>query len=424
MSGHINARLYYQVVSDPSVLYTESKLKDIVQEVKPTIEDQLTSAWYNRQYILDSNPSPGYQLFQRINQFTIDHFFRDHFGNEIPQGGIEINWFTYDYNEALIDSGRGITTSYGWIDAIPHFSDNYYGRVKLVCTVMTSSGVLTSTSYRNISPDLGVFGVVTDANSGTITITPLDIALPAISTTILNGAFSAPSLKGVRGRFQVTVIYPNSFTFSRVFTKDASDYFLLLSASPSAPTLASPSNGATGVSTSAALSWNSSSGATSYRLQVSTNSSFTSLVYDQSGITSTSRQVSGLANSTLYYWRVNATNAGGTSDWSSVWGFTTTGPTLVEQFGSDIPTTYALYQNYPNPFNPVTTIQFSLPRESPVVLTIFNSLGMQIEVLVNQNLPPGHYRTQWTPREIPTGVYFYQLKCTEFTDTKKLLLLR
>jgi len=92
--------------------------------------------------------------------------------------------------------------------------------------------------------------------------------------------------------------------------------------------------------------------------------------------------------------------------------------------GVDLPDRFMLEQNYPNPFNPITTIQFSLPKQSTVVLSIFNSLGMEIEVLVKQQLPPGHYRTQWTPRDMPSGVYFYQLRSDQFNETKKLLLLR
>ena len=92
---------------------------------------------------------------------------------------------------------------------------------------------------------------------------------------------------------------------------------------PAAPTLSSPLDGATGVSTNPTLSWNASSGATSYRVQVSTSSAFTTTVYDQSGIVGTSTNVSGLAASTVYYWRVNATNAGGTSAFSAVSSFTT-----------------------------------------------------------------------------------------------------
>lgn len=92
---------------------------------------------------------------------------------------------------------------------------------------------------------------------------------------------------------------------------------------PAAPVLSSPANGATGVSTSPTLYWNASSGATSYRLQVSTSSSFTTLIVDQSGITTTSKAVTGLATTMAYYWRVNATNSAGTSAWSTVWSFVT-----------------------------------------------------------------------------------------------------
>ncbi|TSA16360.1 hypothetical protein D4R75_13585, partial [bacterium] len=102
--------------------------------------------------------------------------------------------------------------------------------------------------------------------------------------------------------------------------------FTTIVAVPPAPTLASPSVGATGVSTSGTLSWIASAGAASYRLQVSANSGFSPVVVDQSGITNTSFAMSGLANNTLYYWRVNATNTGGTSSYSSTWGFTTMAP--------------------------------------------------------------------------------------------------
>ncbi|MDR3503121.1 MAG: T9SS type A sorting domain-containing protein [Legionella sp.] len=92
---------------------------------------------------------------------------------------------------------------------------------------------------------------------------------------------------------------------------------------PEAPTLVSPSDGATGVSINLSLAWNASNGATSYQLQVSTNSSFSTTRVNLSGITSTSYTINNLANDSTYYWRVNATNAGGTSVWSTVWSFTT-----------------------------------------------------------------------------------------------------
>jgi hypothetical protein len=100
------------------------------------------------------------------------------------------------------------------------------------------------------------------------------------------------------------------------------------------------------------------------------------------------------------------------------------GTTFVEQLNSEIPSEYHLSQNYPNPFNPITTIEFSIPKSGPVILTIYNSLGMEITVLVNQYLPPGRYRTQWAPQNMPSGAYFYRLRSVEFYETRKLTLIR
>ncbi|MBI4427525.1 MAG: T9SS type A sorting domain-containing protein [Ignavibacteriales bacterium] len=92
---------------------------------------------------------------------------------------------------------------------------------------------------------------------------------------------------------------------------------------PSAPTLASPANGSTGVALNPTLSWNPSANATTYQVQVSSKSDFSTTAVSQSGVTATSLAVNGLSNNTVYYWRVNATNSNGTSAWSSVASFAT-----------------------------------------------------------------------------------------------------
>jgi hypothetical protein len=91
----------------------------------------------------------------------------------------------------------------------------------------------------------------------------------------------------------------------------------------SAPVLESPTNGASGQATSLTLSWESVDDAASYRVQVSTVSTFVSTVSSQTGVTGLAAWVSGLANSATYYWKVSAANAGGTSAWSIAWNFTT-----------------------------------------------------------------------------------------------------
>lgn len=96
---------------------------------------------------------------------------------------------------------------------------------------------------------------------------------------------------------------------------------------PSPPTLISPANNSTGLPTTDTLVWNASSGATSYRVQLATDSLFTTLIVNDSTVTTTSKIVSGLSYNTKYYWHVNAKNVVGTSSYSPTWNFTTTAPT-------------------------------------------------------------------------------------------------
>ena len=92
---------------------------------------------------------------------------------------------------------------------------------------------------------------------------------------------------------------------------------------PTVPVLQTPATGSTNQAVNLTVSWNASADATSYRLQVSTDQNFGTIVYDQSNITGTSQAVTWLLNGTTYYWRVNASNAGGTSSYSTVFNFTT-----------------------------------------------------------------------------------------------------
>jgi hypothetical protein len=92
---------------------------------------------------------------------------------------------------------------------------------------------------------------------------------------------------------------------------------------PSAPTLALPSNNAEELWIPLNLSWNSSTNATAYSLQVATNSNFSTTIFSQSGLTMASQAMAGLATATTYYWQVNEINPVGAGPWSSVWSFTT-----------------------------------------------------------------------------------------------------
>jgi subtilisin family serine protease len=95
---------------------------------------------------------------------------------------------------------------------------------------------------------------------------------------------------------------------------------------PAVPVLSSPAANATGQSLSPTLSWAAATAAASYNLQVSTSSTFATTLVDLTGLNTTSRTLSVLANSTVYYWRVSSTNSVGTSAWSTARSFTTTAP--------------------------------------------------------------------------------------------------
>ena len=89
-----------------------------------------------------------------------------------------------------------------------------------------------------------------------------------------------------------------------------------------------------------------------------------------------------------------------------------------------IPTVFSLEQNYPNPFNPSTIIGYAVPRSANVSLRVFNTLGQEVAVLVNERKEAGFYQTTWNASTVPSGIYFYRLQAGEYVETKKMILLR
>lgn len=91
----------------------------------------------------------------------------------------------------------------------------------------------------------------------------------------------------------------------------------------------------------------------------------------------------------------------------------------------NLPQVFSIKQNYPNPFNPKTTIEFSIPNNEFVELKIFDVNGKEIHTLVNDNLTAGSHKYDWiTAESIASGIYYYTIKAGEFTNTKKLILLK
>ncbi len=95
----------------------------------------------------------------------------------------------------------------------------------------------------------------------------------------------------------------------------------------------------------------------------------------------------------------------------------------------NIPEEFALHNNYPNPFNPVTTIRYDIPEQADVEITIHNLLGQMVKTLVNETMNPGKYSVIWDGTNnagmpLSSGVYIYRLVTQEFSQSKKLILLK
>lgn len=89
-----------------------------------------------------------------------------------------------------------------------------------------------------------------------------------------------------------------------------------------------------------------------------------------------------------------------------------------------LPDRFSLSQNYPNPFNPVTVFKFGLPNNTFTKLVVYDLLGREVASLVNSQLTAGNYNIQWDASAYPSGVYFYRLTAGDFTDTKKMVLIK
>lgn len=107
---------------------------------------------------------------------------------------------------------------------------------------------------------------------------------------------------------------------------------------------------------------------------------------------------------------------------------TTTGgvPIGIEPVSTEIPVKYSLSQNYPNPFNPTTKIKFALSGNSAVqvLLSVYDILGNELAILVKEALKPGTYEVDFNASNFPSGIYYYKLQAGDYTETRKMVLVK
>ena len=96
----------------------------------------------------------------------------------------------------------------------------------------------------------------------------------------------------------------------------------------------------------------------------------------------------------------------------------------AEEQSINVPMVYKLYQNYPNPFNPVTTIKFDVPKSAYTRLTIYDILGKEVVKLIDKKMEPNSYEVTWDGTDYSSGTYIYKLESGDFTDVKKMILIK
>jgi len=100
-------------------------------------------------------------------------------------------------------------------------------------------------------------------------------------------------------------------------------------------------------------------------------------------------------------------------------------PTGSEENLSTVPKEYQLEQNYPNPFNPSTVIKYQIPDAGFVTLKVYDVLGNEVAILVNENKEPGRkYNITFNASALSSGVYIYQLRVNDYLSTKKMVLMK
>jgi hypothetical protein len=158
-------------------------------------------------------------------------------------------------------------------------------------------------------------------------------------------------------------------------------------------------------------------------------------------VVETTKTAVGLLKYRRLYWRVGAQNQSGRGPFSPVWSFTD--PTDgVDEPVSVAHAEWMLRQNYPNPFNPMTRISYSVGRvvapqqgsahalsvsEGPaakVRIAVYDLLGREVAVLVDERKQAGDFEVQFDGKELPSGMYFYRMKAGDYVQTRRLLLIR
>jgi hypothetical protein len=172
------------------------------------------------------------------------------------------------------------------------------------------------------------------------------------------------------------------------------------------------------------LRWTGKGMYNSFNIQISTDNTFSEILYESNTNLSDFTTVD-LSGNTEYFWRINSVLGTKTSEWSEIRSFELVGTsTAVVEFENIVPNGYSLSQNYPNPFNSSTTISYSIQKPAYITLRIYDQIGREVKTLISKNQNIGSYSVNFNAHNLSNGIYFYKLQVgDEFVETKKMILI-
>jgi len=188
--------------------------------------------------------------------------------------------------------------------------------------------------------------------------------------------------------------------------------------------LVSPFDGEDGVPVTPTLIWetatdNDPNDYALYNLFVAEDSTFSSIAFEELGIADTTFVVTDALNdNSQYYWRVDAVDSDSLVSESDVFSFVVGMLSVID--GTVLPTEVCLIQNYPNPFNPSTTIVFGLPQPADATISVYNTRGQLVDVIQQWYMTAGWHNVTWAPVNLPSGIYFVELRTSGQRDVMKV----
>ncbi len=350
--------------------------------------------------------------------------------------GIQVSTLS-DFSTTII-SQTGISSTQ---NAAAGLSGNtvYYWRVNATNTAGTSnwSDVWSFTSVvggDSLPPEVPIITTPTNNQTNTLldryfrcthTLRAITYSLqvsttPNFSNLFVNISAMADTLHFVKNLAPYTKYYWRMNASNNYGTSSWSSVFNCTTGNthgefpPDVPVLSTPVNNQTNTLLSRNFRCKHATGASTYGLQIATDANFTNLFLNVSGMTDTIYYVQDLAPGTTYYWRMNAVNSRGKSDWSSVFTCTTmAAPSQPTSSGEDDITVNAdKFSVFPNPVNNLGEIRFELEKQELLKISVRNSLGMEITTLVEDEFNAGQHSLPWNSEKLSSGLYFIFIKNT------------